>query len=335
VRAIVADLGGTFLRCGVATESGQVIAIEKMRVLNFLGGYDPATIWDTLVTAIEGYAQRSLDIAGDGPVVIAFPGPVAAHSTVLAAPTVVGADAHIPDLCKAVSDRTFRPVYLLNDLSAAAWHISETIPENRFMVVTVSSGIGSKIFDRSTAIGVLDEPTYSGEIGHVRVDQSANAVACDCGGIGHLGAIASGRGIERLAKRVALADQAAFANSACATLFGARADTLTNEDHIIPSAQAGDQWALDVIRTAIQPLAQTLVTVVAAAGLEKIVIIGGFAVHLGQRYIELLSSAMAAQCPDGPLFPPLGKMAGLADRAELSCLLGAATFAKRELKVLG
>lgn len=108
---------------------------------------------------------------------------------------------------------TRRPVVMLNDLSAAAWHLAESTPLNRFLVVTVSSGIGSKIFGRCHPLGVIDDLPYAGEIGHVVVDESSDTLVCDCGGRGHLGAIASGRGIERSARRQAALFPAAFERS--------------------------------------------------------------------------------------------------------------------------
>ena len=116
------------------------------------------------------------------------------------------------------------------------------------MVVTISSGIGSKIFDRKHPSGVIDSPAWAGEIGHVIADESPDAPRCDCGGLGHLGAIASGRGIERAARRCAMGEPDSFARSMCAVLYGATAFTLNNEEHIVPAAMSGDKWCLEVIR---------------------------------------------------------------------------------------
>src|SRR5205823_8314994 len=136
-------------------------------------------------------------------------------------------------------------------------HVSRCLPCRRFMVVTVSSGIGSKIFDAGNARGVIDDLPYAGEIGHAKADESDDAPACDCGGKGHLGAIASGRGILRYAKRVAAIDPA-FLQSMCAGHFGATPGSLTNEDHLVPAAQLGDPWALNVVRHCTAPLARVL-----------------------------------------------------------------------------
>ena len=149
------------------------------------------------------------------------------------APTVAGSTAALPDLQSILVNRTGRAVHILNDISAAAWQVSTTLAAKRFMVVTVSSGIGSKIFDRSSSQGVLDDVPYAGEIGHLTVDEAPDAPRCDCGGSGHLGAIASGRGIERQARRLAQSDPA-FRQSVCALQLGGIPETLNNEEHLVP-----------------------------------------------------------------------------------------------------
>jgi C7-cyclitol 7-kinase len=179
------------------------------------------------------------------PVIIGFPGPVDSDGRIVAAPTIVGRHDSIPDLLAAVSSATGRPTFLLNDMSAAAWGFSAKTDAHRFIIVTVSSGIGSKIFDRT--LGVIDHPSYAGEIGHVMVDSSPLALACDCGGRGHLGAIASGRGIERAARQKATRDPVSFRSSLCSSRFGATAKDLNNEAHLVPAACAGDVWARELI----------------------------------------------------------------------------------------
>ncbi len=129
----------------------------------------------------------------DSPVIIAFPGPIGQNQEILQAPTVAGSGSSEFDLPRTLASRTGRHVTVLNDVSAAAWRIAQQTRARRFAVVTVSSGIGSKIFDRCHASGVLDQPPYAGEIGHVVVDDGPDAPTCDCSGKGHLGAIASAR----------------------------------------------------------------------------------------------------------------------------------------------
>ena len=328
--AVVVDLGGTYLRCGVTSAKHEIQGVRRIRVPNFLDGGTPEATWDAVVAEIAGYAAAAGTlIAPDDPIVFAFPGPIRDRSAILAAPTVVGREASIPDIAADLCARTGRRVVLLNDVSAAAWYLSERFEVNRFMVVTVSSGIGSKIFDRKHPACVLDDVAYGGEIGHAQVDRSPSALVCDCGGRGHLGAIASGRGTERLARRDARDAPARFAASSVASTFGATAETLTNESHLVPAARDGDPWALAIIREAAAPLATVISAVVHAAGLEKVIIIGGFAVALGPVYLECLQAGLRALDGPGPASVAVDQLVVLGDADSDTCLRGAAVFADR------
>lgn len=326
--ALVLDLGGTHLRCGFADQSGVIRGATKLRIDNFLHGYKPSEIASRLVNQIVLYEKSVRPwMSPRDPIVFSFPGPIQDRRKILNAPTVFGVGNNVPDLVSELRERTGRTVHLLNDLSAAAWRLSEVQDVNRFMVITVSSGIGSKIFDRHHLEGVLHNPPYSGEIGHIVVDDRPEAPRCDCGGRGHLGAIASGRGIERLARRRASEHPETFQRSACVLDFKAACETLNNEEHLVPAARAGDAWTLSIIGEATRHLARVLVTVVLAAGVERLIVIGGFALELGAVYRDLLSRLVREACDYDLMVPHLGGLVHLVDSNEETCLQGAAVYA--------
>lgn len=321
--ALACDLGGTFLRCAAVGEDGRLRALERVRL-------SPGPLaWDAIVARIASFARRHAHLAGpDEPLVVAFPGPLRSAERALCAPTVSGGGRSVPDLAAALRARTGRRVHLINDVSAAAWHLQARIDAERFAVVTVSSGIGCKLVDRARRRPVVDDLPYAGEIGHVVVDERPGAPVCDCGGSGHLGAIASGRGIERSARRLAAAGPAAFARSLCVRAYGATAAELTNEAHLVPAARAGDPWAWAAIRTGVVPLARALAIVVHAAGAQRVVVIGGFAQQLGQRYADELSAALG-RASSGPEFEvPLDRLVVLREADDEACLRGAAAYGR-------
>lgn len=331
-QALVFDLGGTYLRCAVWDSCKSVSSLRRIKIDNFLHT-DAGDVWDGLVAHIQEYAASfGTNLPSEAPIVIAFAGPVKDRKTILQAPTVLGGTTKLPNLAEEVERRTGHTTYLLNDISAAAWYISLNAPAARFMVTTVSSGIGSKLFDSSHPLGVLDAHPWAGEIGHVVVDHSLEAPVCDCGQRGHLGAIASGRGIERAARRQAREAPDTFAASACALRFGAKPATLNNEDHIVPAARLGDAWSLAVIRRATRPLARVLLTVAVAAGIERVVIIGGFALSLGAVYLQLLREELAAECRYSVFDPYVQSLVELGTGFEDACLLGAGVFAGHFLR---
>ncbi|HYL97553.1 MAG TPA: ROK family protein [Blastocatellia bacterium] len=327
--AIVFDLGGTNLRCAVAGDSGELSSLSRERTCDLISFDTPEAGWKQIVKAIVNFERAVASaVPVDAPIIVSFAGPVAARSRILSAPTVAGSSLSLPDLRLQLAAVTRRRVHILNDVSAAAWHISRSLPVSRFMVVTVRSGIGSMIFDRQHSSGVLDEPPYSGEIGHLVVDVGSNSPVCDCGGRGHLGAISSGRGIERAARRLAHADSEGFLASACVRRYEASSHTLNNEEHLIPAALEGDEWALKVIRGCSRPLARALLTVVLGVGLERVVIIGGFALSLGKEYLSIINSEMA-QIWDYSLLPYSDQLVSIWEADDEVCLRGAAFFAQQ------
>jgi C7-cyclitol 7-kinase len=327
--ALAFDLGGTHLRSALIRESGALSHFCKQRIQSVADGLKENEIWDSLIASMLDYECSSRNfLRSSDPIIAAFPGPVAEGRRLMQAPTVAGKAMHIRDIPAELHQNTGRQVYLLNDVSAAAWHLGATTDVSRFIVVTVSSGIGSKIFDRFHPLRVLDEPAYAGEIGHVVVDDGPDAMVCDCGGRGHLGAIASGRGIERSARLAALRSPGQFASSLVHTVFEGSAQSLTNERHVVPAALSGDEWALQIIRDCTRPLARTLLTTVMAAGLERIFVIGGFAQCMGLTYLRMLRDLIIEMSQYAVLGDGVYSLVELLNPGEEACLAGCGAFLK-------
>jgi predicted NBD/HSP70 family sugar kinase len=305
------DLGGTHLRCGIA-RGDELAAVSVEKVRNFISGLKPEEVAEGVADRIIAYVDdHTAGIAGSDPLALAFPGPIGRGNIALSAPTLYGPGCiEVPDLAALLGRRTGRPVFMLNDVSATAWALARRTAAARFMVVTVSSGIGSKIFDRDCRRGVLDACAYAGEIGHFVVDEDPEAPVCDCGGRGHLGAIASGRGVERAVRR----------------RHGAHLD---NAAHIVPAIRRGEGWALAALSDSIAPLARTLLAVTLAVGLEKVFIVGGFAQSIGALYAERLNAALTAQSRYPIAERALASLCEVVGAHEELGLLGAAYYAQR------
>jgi glucokinase len=331
IKALVYDLGGTYLRCGSVESEGPVRKVVKEEISNFLD-YDPNVVWNDVLSRILTYERNVRQaLSPEAPVVLAFPGPIRGHRDILHAPTVLGDSRYFPDICAELERQMKRRVHLLNDVSAAAFHLSRQTTAARLMVVTISSGIGSKIFDRKHPSGIIDEPPYAGEIGHIVVDEGTDAPRCDCGGLGHLAAISSGRGVERLARRLAGQDALAFSRSQCVRLFGAKADELSNYNHIVPALRGEDEWALSLLKITLRPLAKVLISVVIGAGVEQVFIIGGFALSVGNTYLNSLRAAVADASDYHITSELLPRMFRLGRANEETCLEGAGLYARQLL----
>lgn len=325
---IVADLGGTFLRCALVSDSGSLFGLERSRLPGDAFSRSE-TIWADIVDAIAAYASRhSAEVPAEAPIAFAFPGPIVGGKLITSAPTVLGGDCVVPDLRALLATRTGRDVVIINDVSAAAWYFGEHIWADRFVVVTVSSGIGAKIFDRKHPLGVLDDPPSAGEIGHLVVDERRTAPMCDCGGQGHLGAFSSARGFERIARAAAARDVGGFSQSANVTQFGATPATLSNEVHLVPALRADDAWTMSLLRASIKPLAGVLRALCVGSGLGSIVLMGGFAQELGETYRGLVEDAVGMLSDRGPARTRVPTPIVVARQCEEPSLIGAATYAR-------
>nr|BDS38155.1 C7-cyclitol-7-kinase [Streptomyces dimorphogenes] len=283
----VLDVGGTTLRTG--TYDPVTATLSRVRRVPVEGiarhpGDPVADLQDRVVEQIVHEITRHAGGTDTRAVGVAFAGPISASGLVLAAPTVWGRRGAPLPLGQLLARRIGAPVVVVNDLTAAAWRYAATEAEP-FCLLTVSSGIGNKVFRGGEVL--LDADGHGGELGHWVCDPSPDAPLCDCGGRGHLGGIASGRGVLAAARRAAAADPAGFARSRLGQLCDGRADALDNPA-IARAVREGDPFATRVLRGTLVYLAQAIGAVFTSIGICRYVIMGGFALAVGERYRELL-----------------------------------------------
>ncbi|GEM_PF-2434197 len=327
---IAFDVGGTHLRCVVVEPDGTLAHFEKDRIVSVPSGAEPEEVKRVLVETMADYVARVQPaLEPDSPIAVSVPAPADRSGVIYTAAPLFGETCPTFELGERVGRATGRPCHVVNDVSAAAWYLSERMAADRFLVVTVSSSIGCKVFDRSRRYAVLDDTDYAGEIGHVTVDETPDAPRCDCGGRGHLSAVASGRGVERAVRRAALADQEGFQASRCAS-GGAAPETLCNEAHIVPAIRAGDPWTMAILRACTHPLGHMLRVIAVATAVERIVVIGGFARELGNVYLDVLQEILEENADFAILRPRLRELLWREAEVPEECLLGAATYGRAQ-----
>ena len=290
---LVFDLGGTTMRAGRYDPSQDLLSrVERRATPNgAVATASPERIYARVFKELEDLGRRVFPSARPPVVSLAFPGPIDPAGNALAAPTVFGARlrAGLPlrnDLTRRWPDAR---IIVLNDLTAAGYRYLRNARED-FCVVTVSSGIGHKLFvDGRPLVG---RGGRGGEIGHLRVDFSTDAPICDCGAPGHLAAVASARGVLARARRQALRDPELFRRSLLADAGAGNPEALDTRA-LVAAYHAGDDWMLALIRDAARPLGQALAGLHLGVGVERFVVIGGFALALGERYRRELVDAMA------------------------------------------
>ncbi|MBO1334473.1 ROK family protein [Streptomyces sp. VRA16 Mangrove soil] len=283
----VLDVGGTTLRIAeYAPATGTLSRVRRVPVDGM--ARDPDAPVAVLQERVVAQLVREIEAhASTGPapraVGVAFAGPITAGGLVLAAPTVWGRRGAPLPLGARLSERLGVPVIVVNDLTAAAWRYAAGEDEP-FCLLTVSSGIGNKVFRGGEIL--LDADGHGGELGHWTCDTSPDAPLCDCGGRGHLGAIASGRGVLAAARRAATAEPSGFASSLLAGEHGSP-EALTNEA-LAAAIRADDPFATAVLRGTLTPLAQAIGSVFTSIGICRYIVMGGFALAVGERYRRLL-----------------------------------------------
>lgn len=328
---VVFDVGGTRLRVGVYRPAAGTLADVRVVATPSRWAAPGAAHGELYAALLSRMVEAGAAVAGgDGPaaVSVAFAGPVDAEGRVLGAPTLWGPGPGAPVELAADLRRAWpgARVRVLNDLSAAGYRYLRHRHDD-FCIVTVSSGIGNKVFISGAPFtGACGR---GGEIGHARVDFSPAAPRCECGGDGHLGAVSSGRGTLLYARRLRAAQPRAFARSLLASLSADDADdadnggSLTNE-RIARAFRADDAWTVELIRRTSAPLGRALALIHAALGIERFTVIGGFAFALGDRFRELLAGHAAAST--WRLGQEWGRMIEFGEDDDLCGMIGAGRF---------
>ena len=303
---LVYDIGGTHVRAGrYDPRTGRLTEHVRVRTPEQTGDHEQQKA--ALLDVIRDTGRRVSGGAAFDRVGIAFAGPVSEEGLILSAPTVFGPvpERVLEDLSRDLASAWPRTeVQILNDVTAAGYRFL-TRPDEDFCVVTVGSGIGSKIFIQGRPS--LGPGGWGGELGHLRIDDGPDAPRCDCGARGHLGGIASGRGALALARSIRAEDSR----------------TLTSEE-LVRAFHGEIPWAVSVIRQAAGSLGRVMATLHLGLALPRFVVYGGFAGALGEPYRQLL--AQAAQAAGWEMGEDWTRMIELAPDDDLSGLIGAGRY---------
>jgi C7-cyclitol 7-kinase len=292
---LVIEVGGTNLRAALfdpatGTLSNRVHADAPHPPAN---GITAPAAQTALLRTLQGVGLKVLQGRQPDVVSIAYPGPIDNRGVVLAAPTVLGALGSAPFPLQLACEGIWPQarVAVMNDLTAAGYRYAARTSED-FCVITIGSGIGHKVF-------IGGEPQLGpggrgGEIGHLQVDPADDAMPCDCGGRGHLGAIASGRGNVRLVQRRAEQDPGGFRDSLLGSAVGV--PSAIDGPSIAEAFGGGDAWVRSAIEIGIGHLGRGLAAIHLAVGVERFIVVGGFAFALGEPYRASLARAAEAAC---------------------------------------
>ena len=331
---VVVDVGGTTLRVGrVVGDRSAVSDVRRVPTAGIgRGSCASATqlqrrVIDQLVETVDGYVRtvdgRPVDALG-----VSFAGPMTRRGVVTAAPTVWGPGAPPVALGSVLRRRLDVPVVVANDVTAAAARYVGPGNES-FCLFTVSSGIGNKVVVGGKVL--VDDDGHGGELGHWRVDLRPDAMPCDCGGRGHLGALASGRGVLAAASAAASERPHEFSRSALAGLTAGDPTRISNE-MLVATIHRDDPFAVEILRSTLRPLASAISCLFSALGLRRYIVVGGLAIAIGAPFVTLLCDEMIRAGCFGLDSDQIRAMVSLGEPDDDHSLVGIARLAHRALR---
>jgi glucokinase len=263
---VAVDIGGTKITSAVITRQGKMLSRSYRLTLAHEG---PRKVIDHMVDAVQlslrkaGLELSAIDGVGIAAAAIIDIG----RGLVSEAPNLP--NWHSLPLRDRLADLLGKPVFLLNDASAAA------LGEHRagagrgldnLIYITVSTGIGGGL--------VINGQLYNGtdgcaaEIGHMTI--LIDGPACKCGKHGCFEALASGTAIARMA----VERLEAGGRSRLGELTGGRTGDITAE-MVAQAARQGDSLALNVICEAARYLGIGLANLVNIINPQMIIVGGG------------------------------------------------------------
>ena len=323
-KILVFDIGGTSTRA--ALYSAGTDAIEHLTIRPTPSEWNSpqlskAGIYQELLVLIRTMGLEVVQAEAIRGVSIAFPGPIDPQGRILAAPGILGESSRMLDLASDLKKVwPDLPIYLSNDMTAAGYRYLHSATDS-FCLVTVSTGVGSKIF--IDGIPQLGSSGAGGEIGHLKVLFDEDAPLCGCGKRGHLQAISSGHGTLEFVRNAANENPDLFKQSFLAQL-AEGPDAISNQ-MVAKAYRAQDPFVTSNVHQCSRSLGATLATLHQALGLERFVIIGGFALALGCDYLNNLARQAEDCCWSAA--SPWDKMLVFGYEDDFSGLIGAGKLA--------
>lgn len=333
---VVIDIGGTNFRSSIFVEGkGLIEKPQRFLTPNFINNPNlkikelQKLLINQITETVLNYKKRypKVNLVG-----LSFPAPITLDGVVNQACTIWGDKGKIFPLLRILSQSL--PNYywsVANDITAAAEryaNIKKFRNIDYFVVITISSGIGSKIYDVRSRRVILDRRSIGGEMGHIKVDYSPNAPLCDCGGRGHLGALASGRAIERQTITEAKKFPVKFKKSLLSKL--AKKPEVINNNLLVSAIKADDKFCLQILDRATFPLACAISHVSGNIGVDKFIIIGGFALNCGDRYLETLRVNLRKTDFYGRERREIPNLVELGINDDNDCLIGIGLFTQKK-----
>lgn len=269
-RYVGVDIGGTDIKFGIFTETGQIM--DKWHVSTDIRGQGK-NLWNQIIMEICVHTENGKDVKGIG---VGVPGPVQKDGFVEVCVNLGIGNFNPKEILGRIFPKT--TIAVGNDANVAAlgemWQGSGQGYEN-LVVVTLGTGVGSGvIIDGKIVYGAKG---MSGEIGHMMVNPDETDL-CTCGGRGCLDQMASATGIVRYTKSLLV--------QKCASTRLNHQEPLTARI-IFDAARAGDRLAAQGVEHCLSFLGKSLAFVSYVID-PDIFVIGGGVSRAGDYLIEIV-----------------------------------------------
>lgn len=296
----VFDIGGTWFRSGVYAKDSGLTHLSKAPAYNYKNTpYDKVVelqlkLVDYLVEQVRSYQGENIDIQGAS---ISMGAALNGHTgEVLNSGPLWGPECEPFDLLGQLQEKMPEIDWLvINDVSAALLrHVNDPEYENakRVNLITVSSGIACRTYDQKGRYVPLNKDGIQGEIGHIPIHLSlfgeAITESCDCGGVNHLNAFVSGRGITKILHRLSTSETSSIKDSRLVNQLSGLEETDLNKT-FFNMLNADDPEAVKVLDQVTFPIAEMIIYMLTIdAEIEKIIMTGGVVHAAEERYMKSL-----------------------------------------------
>lgn len=295
---IVFDIGGTWFR-GAVLVNDSVRFKSKTEAINFKN-YPEKSIEELQEGLIQFFINETINLSekagikGNITVGISMGAALNGYTgEILNSGPLWGTKSKPLNLLQALySKRDAINWVVLNDVTAGlVRHVSKLDKDNssRVMLITVSTGIAARTFDKKTnEIPLTQEHGLQGEIGHIPLHFSFRnetiELFCDCGGKNHLNAFSSGRGIENVLESLSNI----YPNEYSESLLS-KGHVNASFENFIFAVQKNDTFALEILDAITFPLAQILINAFTIdASIDLVLLTGGVIHSLNDIYIDSL-----------------------------------------------
>ncbi|MBT7461295.1 MAG: ROK family protein, partial [Waddliaceae bacterium] len=291
-KILVIDSGGTTTRMAI-WDGEELHDISSFPTKNYkdkkLRGAsvsDVQKVWIAdLAEKVAGYRQRH----NFSKIMLAMAGPVTDDGTIIYSHNIWGdEDCELPT--STLSETWKCDVTVINDMTAAAARYGKDprfSSHHKIMSMTISSGIGAKVYDTKHKEISLEAAESFEEIGLLTF--TTEKVFFDDKPLsGVLERYCSGNGIVKLAEAMAEDEKyrELFILSALnKNITTKKAETFPQK--LLQYVDDEDAFAIAVIKTSIHILAKTLKNIIVANDPDVIVLMGGLAINGGERYRSL------------------------------------------------